>query len=230
MINEIEFLIQQFNDIPVLNFIINLGLLLMTVLAGFEAFDRIIARINKPKLKITSLQKHEKDPKNGFRKTEFIFKVTNNGKNIANNCKLSMKITAPNNISIEKGSEFDWHDNYLPIKWSQGEESMDVISIHSKNSFGIVKVPFEYSASPKCEKGSADTWGLSFNSVLDKTKGKWDYFERDDGKNQFFHFLITVSVNYDSGNTEKQFKLRIRTYPFPVLDEDIQFTSVDIHS
>lgn len=80
------------------------------------------------------------------------------------------------------------------------------------------------------KSGIGDDWGIQWGQPLKGIKMPHAWAYNDEQGNKFFHFLVTAYVNWDNGSIEKKFQIKIRTYPNPILDEDIGFTFSDTHS
>lgn len=96
----------------------------------------VVNQLRKPKIIITPIIKSQKETneERDFRRDQFILEVTNKGKHKAQNCIVSLKITSPDNSSLDEESDFELLDNIFPFNWSVGTESREKNTIFSKNS------------------------------------------------------------------------------------------------
>lgn len=221
----IEETLSWFYDNPLVTFIGSVGLLIMTFLAVKETLEWINNGRKKPKLKIIPQFKY------GFVEPEkpshvsFSIIIKNTGKLIASQCTVSAIFT-----SLYGKPKYKLHNEKVMVllDWIHGKETMRTIDLLPvEYSEGLIELPLEVSINNKEKSfGIKPTLERNFFNEGYSTE---DIFTEDENKNKFYNLRVIFYLTYNSQMIERQFLIKIKTYPFPILEKDITFTSIDAH-
>jgi len=222
----IEQTLSAFNENIWTVFAVTISILVLTVyeMTAHPLWDWI----RRPKIKIEPIVELDKvkDISKDFRNGKFFVRVKNKGKSVARNCKISMEFQTMSGRILQLD---DLPKTTFPLKWSltQDKKIEDIEIYPSHTSEGLAQIPLTASIEP-------NTGSVGFQSEeLPHKEHRLeieDIFSKDENKNRFYNIGVNVYVSYNSEFLKSTLLIKIKTSPFPILDKDISFTSVDTHS
>ena len=202
----------QFNDNPEISFFINLGLIVMTVLAGFEAYRLINAYRFRPKISFkTEIEFKEKNTQT---MVNFWILAENKGKGqaIQSRCILQFLDKTGTKGVVEKLSRISQKTSFN-VLWHEAEELREALDILSKGSEGVIKVPFRLMIGKQLQELNAGESFSSVNSSFESPVERLDLaalMGQPVDLKHLANFRIELTIIYNQNKTvKKQFLLKI---------------------